>query len=41
MGARTLRCELLREGIHVGRHDVRTLMRRMALEALGPKPGTS
>jgi putative transposase len=41
MGARMLRRQLQREGIHVGRRHVRTLMRRMGLEALCPQPGTS
>lgn len=41
MGARMLRDQLDREGIHVGRHHVRTLMLRMGIEALAPQPGTS
>jgi putative transposase len=41
MGARMLRRQFQREGIHVGRRHVRTLMRRMGLEALCPPPGTS
>ena len=41
MGARMLRDQLNREGIHVGHHHVRTLMRRMGIEALAPQPGTS
>ena len=41
MGARMLRRQLQREGIHVGRRHVRTLMRCMGLEALCPQPGTS
>ncbi len=41
MGARMLRRQLQREGIHVGRCHVRTLMPRMGLEALCPQPGTS
>ena len=41
MGARMLRDQLARQGIHVGRRHVRTLMRRMGIEALAPQPGTS
>jgi putative transposase len=41
MGARMLRGQLRREGIHVGRRHVRTLMLRMGMEALCPQPGTS
>src|SRR6202522_4246501 len=41
MGARMLRRQLLGEGIRVGRRHVRTLMRRMGIEALCPQPGTS
>lgn len=41
MGARMLREQLALAGIHVGRRHVRTLMRRMGLEALAPQPGTS
>ena len=41
MGARMLRRQLRREGIHVGRRHVRTLMLRMGMEALCPQPGTS
>lgn len=41
MGARMLRRQLLAEGIRVGRRHVRTLMRRMGMEALCPQPGTS
>src|SRR5208283_47035 len=41
MGARMLRRQLLFEGIRVGRRHVRTLMRRMGMEALCPQPGTS
>jgi putative transposase len=41
MGARMLRRQLLAEGIQVGRRHVRTLMRRMGMEALCPQPGTS
>ena len=41
MGARMLRRELEKEGIHVGRRHITTLMRRLDIEALAPKPGTS
>ena len=41
MGARMLRNQLALQGISVGRRHVRTLMRRMGLEALAPQPGTS
>ena len=41
MGARMLRDQLTRQGIRVGRRHVRTLMRRMGIEALAPQPGTS
>ncbi len=41
MGARMLRDQLARQGIRVGRRHVRTLMRRMGIEALTPQPGTS
>ena len=41
MGARMLRRQLLAAGIRVGRRHVRTLMRRMGMEALCPQPGTS
>jgi len=41
MGARMLRRQLLAEGIRVGRRHLRTLMRRMGMEALCPQPGTS
>ena len=41
MGARMLRRELVKEGIHVGRRHISTLMRRLNIEALAPKPGTS
>ena len=41
MGARMLRDQLSREGIHVGRRHIRTLMLRMGIEALAPQPGTS
>lgn len=41
MGARMLRDQLERDGIHVGRRHIGTLMRRMGIEALAPQPGTS
>src|ERR1700693_3540892 len=41
MGARMLRDQLGRQGIHVGRRHVRTLMLRMGIDALAPQPGTS
>ena len=41
MGARQLRRQLAREGAHVGRRHVGTLMRLMGIEALAPQPGTS
>ena len=41
MGARMLRDQLAREGVHVGRRHLRTLMLRMGIEALAPQPGTS
>src|SRR5665647_729520 len=41
MGARMLRCVLVRQGIKVGRRHVGTLMQRMGIEALCPQPGTS
>jgi putative transposase len=41
MGARMLRDQLAREGVSVGRRHLRTLMRRMNIEALAPQPGTS
>ncbi len=41
MGARMLRDQLDRQGFHVGRRHVATLMRRMGIEALAPQPGTS
>lgn len=40
-GSRMLRDMLAREGIHVGRRHVGTLMRRMGIEALYRKPNTS
>ena len=41
MGARMLRNQLHREGVHVGRRHISTLMRRMGVTALAPQPGTS
>jgi putative transposase len=41
MGARMLRDQINREGYAVGRKHVGTLMRRMGIEALYRKPGTS
>lgn len=41
MGARMLRDQLARHGIHAGRRHIRTLMLRMGIEALAPQPGTS
>ena len=41
MGARMLRDQLARKGIHAGRRHIATLMRRMGIEALAPQPGTS
>jgi putative transposase len=41
MGARMLRDQLDRHGIHAGRRHIRTLMLRMGIEALAPQPGTS
>lgn len=41
MGARMLRDQLAREGVHAGRRHIGTLMRRMGIEALAPQPGTS
>jgi len=40
-GSRRMVEALRRDGIQVGRHRVRRLMRLMGLEALAPKPGTS
>jgi len=39
-GARRLRRQLARQGIHAGRRHIRTLMLRMGIEALAPQPGT-
>lgn len=41
MGARQLSRALARQGQHVGRLRVRTLMRKMGISALAPQPGTS
>ena len=41
MGARMLRDQLNRAGLDVGRKHVGTLMKRMGVEALYRKPGTS
>jgi len=41
MGARMLRDQLNRVGCDIGRKHVGTLMKRMGIEALCRKPGTS
>jgi len=41
MGARMKKRELAQEGIEVGRRHIGTLMRRLNIEAMAPKPGTS
>ncbi len=41
MGARFMRRVLLRQGVHVGRRHLGTLMQRMDIQALCPQPGTS
>ena len=41
MGARMLRDQLAREGVHAGRRHIGTLMQRMGIAALAPQPGTS
>ena len=41
MGARSLRRQLARQGIHSGRRHIATLMGRMGIQALCPQPGTS
>ena len=41
MGARMLKRELAKAGIEVGRRHIGTLMRKMDIEALAPKSGTS
>ena len=41
MGARFMRRVLLRQGVHVGRRHLGTLIQRMGIQALCPQPGTS
>ena len=41
MGARMLRDQLARQGIHAGRRHIGALMQRMGITALAPQPGTS
>ena len=41
MGARMLRDQVNRADVKVGRRRISTLMKRMAIEALYRKPGTS
>jgi putative transposase len=41
MGARQLRDQLSRQGVHAGRRHIRTLMLRMGIRAIAPQPGTS
>ena len=41
MGARMLRDQLARQGIHAGRRHIGMLMQRMGITALAPQPGTS
>ena len=41
MGTRMMRRQLQRQGIHVGRRHLSTLMERMGIQALCPQPGTS
>jgi putative transposase len=41
MGARMLRRQLQRQGIHVGRRHMGTLMQRMGIQALCPQPGAA
>ncbi len=41
MGARMKKRELAKEGMEVGRRHIGTLMRRLNIEAMAPKPGTS
>ena len=41
LGSRMLRSVLAQEGIHAGRRHISTLMRRMGIESVAPKPGTS
>ena len=40
-GSRRLQVMLRREGVQVGRRRIRTLMRKLGLWAIGPKPNTS
>lgn len=40
-GSRMLRDMLCREGVHVGRQRVATMMKRMGIEALYRRPSTS
>ena len=40
-GSRRLQAMLRREGVQVGRRRIRTLMRKLGLWAVGPKPNTS
>ena len=40
MGARMLRDQVNRAGVHAGRRHIGTLMKRMGIEALCRKPGT-
>jgi putative transposase len=41
MGARRLRIQMQRQGIHVGWRHMGTLMQRMGIQALCPLPSTS
>ena len=41
LGARMLRDQLARQGIHAGRRHIGALMQRMGITALAPQPGTS
>jgi putative transposase len=41
MGVRMLKRMLVRQGVHVGRRHLATLMGRMGIQALCPQPGTS
>lgn len=41
MGTRMLKRMLLRQGVHVGRRHLGTLMANMGIQALCPQPGTS
>jgi len=40
-GSRKIRAELARRGVVIGRERVQKLMRKMGIQALGPKPFTS